>query len=132
MLPVEPSITSFLISDMVIQEKGTNKWSAIGIFDKIIATQFPFVQPRLALYIRLSDAEGDYTIRVEFCDDNDCILAIFEGIRLSIPSRLHNPDLGITTLNLPIQKPGKFYFKLYFNEKFAKDFPLIVEEYCKR
>jgi len=131
MLPVEPSIISFLISDMVIQEKVTNKWSAIGIFDNIIATQFPLVYPRLALYIRLSDAEGDYDIRVEFCDDKDCVIAIFEGIRFSIPSRLHNPELGITTLNLPIQKPGKFNFKLYFNGKWVGDFPLIVEEYNK-
>lgn len=132
MSPAEPSIVSFLISDMVIQEKGTNKWSAIGIFDRIIATDFPLLYPRLSLYIRLSDAEGNYDIRVEFCDDKDCILAIFEGISLSVPSRLHNPDLGITTINLPIQKPGKYYFKLYFNGKFATDFPLNVEVYRKQ
>lgn len=128
MSPVKPEIISFLIADMVIQEKGTNKWSAIGIFDRIRAASFPYVHPVLALYIRLADAEGDYNVRVEFCDDNDKILAVFEGITLSIVSRLHRPDLGIKTVNLLIQKPGKYYFKLYFNGIFAKGFQLDVEE----
>ncbi|MCF6154856.1 MAG: hypothetical protein E3K36_06295 [Candidatus Brocadia sp.] len=128
MLPVKPEIISFLIADMVIQEKGTNKWSAIGIFDKIRAANFPYIHPCLALYIRLADAEGDYDIRVEFCDDNDRIFAVFEGITLSILSRLHHPDIGIRAVNLLIPKSGKYYFKLYFNGAFAKGFQLDVEE----
>ncbi len=128
MIPVKPEIISFLIADMVIQEKGTNKWSAIGIFDKIRAVSFPYIHPGLALYIRLADAEGDYNIRIEFCDDSDQIFAVFEGITLSIQSRLHHPDLGIKTVNLAIPKPGKYYFKLYFNGAFTKGFQLDVEE----
>ncbi len=128
MPPVKPEIISFLIADMVIQEKGTNKWSAIGIFDRIQTAGFPFVHPSLALYIRLSDAKGDYAIRVEFCDDNDHILGVFEGITLSVSSRLHHPDLGIRIINLPIPRPGKYYFKLYFNGEFTRDFPLFVRE----
>lgn len=128
MPPVKPEIISFLLADTAIQEKGTNKWSAIGIFDRIQAASFPFVHPSLALYIRLSDAEGDYAIRVEFCDDNDQILGVFEGMTLSVASRLHNPDLGIRTINLPIPRPGKYYFKLYFNGEFTRDIPLFVKE----
>ncbi|MBI5306852.1 MAG: hypothetical protein HZB37_00550 [Planctomycetes bacterium] len=128
MPPVKPEITSFLLADMVIQEKGTNKWSAIGIFDRIQTASFPFVHPSLALYIRLSDAEGDYAIRVEFCDDNDHILGVFEGITLTVSSRLHNPELGIRTVNLHIPRPGKYYFKLYFNGEFSRDIPLLVRE----
>ncbi|GJQ22667.1 MAG: hypothetical protein HBSAPP01_04570 [Candidatus Brocadia sapporoensis] len=128
MLPVKPEIISFLIADMLIQEKGTNKWSAIGIFDRIRAAAFPYVHPGLSLYVRLADAEGNYDVRVEFCDNNDQILALFEGIRLSIQSRLYHPDIAIKTANLPIPKPGKYYFKLYFNGAFSKGFQLDVEE----
>ena len=131
MSPIEPVIISFLIADTVIQEKGTNKWSAIGIFDRIYAANFPTIHQSIALYIRLSDAEGDYRIRVEFCDDKDHVITFYEGITLSVPSRLLHPDLGIKTVNLPILKPGKYYFKLYFNEKFAKGFPLDVLEIPK-
>lgn len=128
MSPVKPEIVSFLIADMLIQEKGTNKWSAIGIFDRIRAAGFPYVHPGLSLYIRLADAEGNYDVRVEFCDNNDHILAMFDGITLSVHSRLHQPDIAIKTANLPIPKPGKYYFKLYFNKAFVKGFQLHVEE----
>lgn len=128
MIPVKPEIISFLIADMLIQEKGTNKWSAIGIFDRIRAAGFPYIHPGLSLYIRLADAEGHYDVRVEFCDTSDHVLALFEGISLSIQSRLHQPDLAIKTANLTIPEPGKYYFKLYFNGAFAKGFRLDVEE----
>ena len=130
-MTVKPEIISFLIADKVFQEKGTNKWNAIGIFDKIYVDRFPCVYASLGLYFRVSDAEGEYKIRVEFCDDNDKRLALFEGMRLSVKSRLANPDFGIQTRGLPIQKPGKHFFNLYFNDEFVKSMPLIVEQISK-
>lgn len=127
-MPVKPHIKSFLIADTVIQEKVTNKWSAIGIFDRIYAKSFPCIHPSLALYIRLSDAEGDYEIRVEFCDASGRKLAIFEGIRLSVTSRLLAPDFGIQTRALPIPAPGKYTFNLYFNNEFVQGLTLEVEQ----
>ena len=128
MLPVKPEIISFLIADLVLQEKVTNKWSIIGIFDRINTANFPYVHPSLFLYIRLSDAQGDYKIQVEFCDSDDHTLAVFEGITVSVHSRLHYPEFGLKTVNLPIPRPGRYFFKLYFNGEFAKSLPLEVEE----
>lgn len=125
-MSVVPSIKSFLIADMVIREHVTNKWSAIGIFEKIYSNTFPFIQRTLALYVKLTDAEGELEIRVEFCDENDRILALFEGFRLKVPSRLTSADFGIQTRDLPIQKPGKYYFKLYFNNEFVQGLELEV------
>lgn len=55
-MPVKPEVISFIIADMVIQEKATNKWSAVGIFDRVFSKNFPFVHPSLGLYIKLADA----------------------------------------------------------------------------
>ena len=128
MLPAKPNIISFLIADNVIQEKGSNKWSAIGIFDRIYAKNFPCIHFSTALYVKLSDAEGEYNIRVEFTDSNMKKLAIFEGIKLKVTSKLEQPDFGIQTRNLFIPKPGKYTFDLYFNDQFCTGFPLIVEQ----
>jgi len=125
---IKPEIKSFLIADMVTQEKTTNKWSAIGIFDRIGSRNFPCIHPSLGLYIRLADAEGDYDIRVEFCDASGRKLALFGGIRLSVSSRLISPDFGIQTRSLPIPKPGKYTFNLFFNNEFVQSLPLIVEQ----
>lgn len=130
-MSVVPSIKSFLIADMVIKEQGTNKTSAIGIFDKIYSAIFPFIQRTLALYVKLSDAEGELKIRVEFCDENDRILALFEGLKLKVASRLTSADFGIQTRDLPIPKPGKYYFKLYFNDDFVQGLELEVIKFTE-
>ena len=127
MLP-RPNVISFLIADTVIQEKGSNKWSAIGIFDRIYADTFPYIHVNMALYIRLSDAEGDYDIRIEFTDSNERKLEVFEGMKLTVNSKLALPDFGIQTRNLVIPKPDKYKFDLYFNNQFCESFPFIVEQ----
>ena len=129
---VKPEIKSFLIADMVIQEKGSNKWSAIGIFDRISAHQFPFCHPGIGLYARFTDAQGDYHIRIEFCDTDGRKLAFFEGIKISVPSQLMTPDFGIQIHNLVIPKPGQYDFNLFFNGEFVKNFPLIVEQIANK
>lgn len=127
-MPSKPNIISFLIADSVIQEKHSNKWSAIGIFDRIYASKFPCMHANMALYIKLCDAEGDYKIRVEFSDSNARKLGVFEGINLKVGSKLATPDFGIQTRNLFIPKPGKYSFDLYFNDQHCGAFPLNVEE----
>ena len=124
--PIKPEIKSFLIADKVIQEKHTNKWSAIGIFDRIFVKKFPSIHKDLALYIRLSDAEGVYKLRVEFTYQDEKVLSRFEGIEITIPSRLAFPDFGINTQNLPLPKPGKYYFRLILNDEFIQQIPLDV------
>ena len=124
----KPNIISFLIADSIIQEKGTNKWSVIGIFDRIHASSFPFIHPNLALYIKLSDAEGDYSIKIEFTNDAGQKLGVFEGLKLTIHSKLETPDFGIQTRNLTIPSPGKYNFDLYFNDQYCESVPLIIQE----
>lgn len=127
-MPSNPNIITFLIADSVIQEKGTNKWSAIGIFDHVYASRFPTLHNNMALYIRLSDAEGEYDIRVEFVDSDNRRLGLFEGLKLRVASKLEFPDFGIRTQNLMIPKPGKYNFDLYFNNELCKSCPLFAEE----
>lgn len=124
----KPEILTFLIADQVIQEKGTNKWSAIGIFDHIYSDQFPLVHQNLGLYVRLTEANGDYKIRIELVDSNNHKLGIFEGINLKIDSPLLAFDFGIQTRNLHIPKPDKYHFDLYFNDQLCKSLPLFVSQ----
>lgn len=127
-MPSKPKIITFLIADNIIQEKGSNKWSAIGIFDRIYAVKFPYLHANMALYIKLFDAEGEYNIRVEFVDSEGKKMAIFKGIKLKVRSKLDHPDFGIRAQNLMIPKPGKYHFDLYFNDDYCESYPLMVEE----
>lgn len=126
--PLKPVFISFLIADTVIQEKITNKWSVIGVFDRINSNLFPYIHPNLGLYIRITDASGKYAIRVEFCDENNNILSQFEGIHIEVTNRLAAPGFGIQTRNLPIPKPGNYSFNLYFNDDFFQSLPVAVTQ----
>ncbi len=127
----KPEIITFLIADQVIQEKGTNKWSAIGIFDHICADQFPFIYQSMGLYIKLTDAQGDYKIRIEIVDPQHHKVSVFEGINLKIDSRLSSMDLGIQTRNLHLPKPDNYHIDLYFNDQLCKSLPLFVTQAVK-
>lgn len=126
MPPTKPNVTTFLIADKVIQEKGTNKWSAIGIFNRLSAPVFPCLHNTLGLYLRLTDAQGDYDVKIRFCDSHDRDLAMFQGIKLHIPSKLAHQDFGINTRQLPIPKEGRYHFRLYFNDELVEQIALDV------
>jgi len=126
---IKPSITSFLMADQVIREAGTNKWSAIGIFSKMMCPVFPSMYPSMAMYFRLENVQvGDYEIKIEFSDGNGNILATFEGIKLTVNDRLSPVEIGIQTRLLPLPAPGKYDFRLYFNQEFVQSLPLSVEK----
>lgn len=113
-----PSVSSFLIADQVFRQD-TGKWCIIGVFNRILAGRFPCVHPSLGLFVRLSDALGDYEVRVDYCDSEDRVITKLEGIRLNVRDRLANVELGIQTYNLPIKAPGRYFFRLYFNNELA-------------
>ena len=60
-----PSLNAMLLCDLTIREHGSGKISLIGVFENISAARFPVVHRALSVYAKLTDAEGDYTIRLE-------------------------------------------------------------------
>ena len=73
--PPKPIVNAMLVCDKVITETGTNKKSLIGIFENINAYKFPCIHHFLAVYIKLTDANGRYKFRLELVDlENDSIV----------------------------------------------------------
>ena len=55
-----------LICDIAIRETQTNKVTLVGIFDRVMATDFPVTYARpIAVYARITDAQGTYDLRLE-------------------------------------------------------------------
>lgn len=121
-----PVIRSFLIADAVLQDRLTGKWSVIGIFDKIYGPAFPCVHPSLALYLRFADAQGRYRVRVEFRDADGKVICAREGIEFEAKDQLQDGDFGLTTHGLPLERPGRYQFRLYLNDEFAASAVLDV------
>lgn len=119
-----PEVKAFLIADSVIQEKMTNKWSLIGVFDRVAAPSFPTARPSLGIYVKLADARGKYKIALEFRDAQDRTLNRLEGIEIAVPASASTVDFGLQTFNLPIPTPGKYHFVLYINDEIAQMVPV--------
>jgi len=121
-----PIVKSFIIADAVLQDRLTGKWSIIGVFDRVMAPSFPVVHPTVALYLRLSDAQGKYKIRVEFRDDADRRVGLFEGIELEVKDAAQAIEVGLPTHMLPLEKPGKYQFQLFINDEYSSSAELTV------
>ena len=121
-----PIVKSFLIADAVLHDRLTGKWSIIGVFDRVMAPAFPVVHPTVALYLRMSDAQGKYRMRVEFRDSTDRRVGLFEGIEMEVKDPAMAVEVGLPTHMLPLEKPGKYQFQLYINDEYSASAELSV------
>ena len=113
-----PASSAMLMCDFAIREEGTGKVNLIGIFDTIFATQFPVVHPRLSVYVRLTDAEGEYEFKLEMVRLED-EKAVGEGrVQATIGDRMGSHELIFNLGNLVFERPGRYEFRLFGNQKY--------------
>ena len=126
----KPLVLSFLLCDHVIKEAGTGKWSAIGIFDQIVVdASFPVVHPSLAMYCRLTDAEGEYDLTIDIgrlVESGYEVIAHAEGLKLQARDRTRTGDFGIVTRNLLFPAPGRYQVRLLSRGELLGEYPLMV------
>ena len=121
-----PVVKSFLIADTVIHDRIAGKWSIIGVFDRVMAPQFPVIHPTLAFYLKLGDVQGKYKIKVEFRDSADARKGLIEGIEIDVKVAAQSFEVGFHAPPLPLEKPGKYQFQLFVNDEFIASAPLDV------
>ncbi|MBI2160737.1 MAG: hypothetical protein HYU25_10255 [Candidatus Rokubacteria bacterium] len=60
-----PVVSALLLCDLIIREEGTHKASLIGIVRSISAPRFPANLGELWVYPMVTDAEGEYRLRLD-------------------------------------------------------------------
>ncbi len=129
-MSARPLVLAFLLCDQVIREAGTGKWSAIGIFDQIIVeNRFPAVHPSLAMYCRLTDAEGDYELSIDIgrlTENGHDVIGEVKGLKLRAKDRTRTGDFGIVTRNLVFPEAGRYQVRLLANGELLGEYPLLV------
>ena len=116
--PPIPSVVAMLICDQIINEQVTNKKSLIGVFDNFNSLMFPVVFQRLAVYVKLADAVGDYLFKLRIVKLKDESLIAELGIQAHIPDASQYSELALNMGNIPLPEPGKYEFQLYAGENF--------------
>jgi len=121
-----PVVKSFLIADVVIQDRMTGKWSVIGVFDRILSPAYPVIHPSVAFYVKMGDLQGRYRIKVEFRDETDKKVGVIEGPPIDVKEVAQSFELGIGLANVKLERPGKYQFQLFVNDEFIASAPLDV------
>jgi hypothetical protein len=126
-----PEVKSFVIADQVFRQE-SGKWCIIGVFDRILSSQFPARHPSMGLWLKLADASGKYSVRLEFQDSTGRVLSRVAGLQLDVQDRMAEPEVGIQTQNLMLPSPGAYFVKLFFNDHLAKTDIQITAAYPEK
>jgi hypothetical protein len=111
--PPHPVFKAMLICDQAIREEGTGKTSLIGIFEQIGARRFPVRHSSLAVYAMMTDAQGEYAVRLELVRLDD-LMTVGEGQgRMTVEDRQKTTEITFTLANLQFEQPGTYEFRLY-------------------
>lgn len=113
-----PSVVAMLICDQIINEQDTNKKNLIGVFENFISPVFPVLMPRLAVYVKLADALGDYLFKLRLVNLKDESLVAEIGIAAKIADSTRHSELALNFGNLPIPVEGKYEFQLYAGDEY--------------
>jgi hypothetical protein len=116
-----------LLCDHTIREAGTGKVSLIGVFENISAARFPVVHRALSVYAKLGDAEGEYAIRLELLRLEDGHVVAQGALRAAFADRMTPGELIFALDNLALDRPGRYEFRLYANDRFVagKSFTVV-------
>jgi hypothetical protein len=115
-----PSVVAMLTCEKIIEEAGTGKKSLISIFTGVHhAGGFPF-SLSMALYVRLTDGEGQYVFRVDILhlqsDKKIGSATLSPGIEPM--DRLAVMEVSIHIPRIDFPEPGKYEFQFYANDVF--------------
>jgi len=112
-----PVLTAMLLCDMVITDPDSRKKTLVGIFSLLRSLQFP-TRRTMAVYARLTDAQGRYVFRLELVDiERDRVLADGVSDPAEIRDRLSSFDFALP-ITVTLENPGLYEFRLYANNAY--------------
>jgi hypothetical protein len=111
-----PSVVAMLICDQIITEEGTNKRSLIGVFDNLFTLQFPVIVPKVGVYAKLADAEGQYLFRIRVVDLKDESLIGEVQVQADIPDGSQYSEIALNFGGVPLPDEGRYEFQLYADD----------------
>ena len=123
-----------LICDQVITEQGTNKKSLIGIFENIGASQFPAAHHSMCVYVKLTDAQGNYKFQLGLYDlSNETAIAdcpVPDEVLIASPLNSH--ELVFNLKGIRFIHPGEYEFRIFANDRIFGQKKFIINEIRKK
>lgn len=109
---VKPSVVSMLICDQVIDDKVTNKKSAIGLFNIIIVPRLPMTIPQIAVLISVTEIAGATELELRLVRDADNEVIFQTRGKINAPDPLSTVDLVFAMQGLKLTQAGQHAFEV--------------------
>lgn len=107
-----PTLVSILICDQVIDDKLTNKKSAIGLFNMVIVSEFPARIAQLNVLASLTEITGRTPLELRLVRDADNHVLFGTKGQVEAPNPLVTVDLLFNLQGIQIPAAGQYAFEL--------------------
>ena len=110
--PVVPTLVSILICDQVIDDRMTNKKSAIGLFNAIVAQSLPSQIQHMAVMVTLTEVTGKTPLEIRLVRDSDNAVILQTQGHVESPNPLGMIDLVFNLQGVAIQTAGPYAYEV--------------------
>ena len=107
-----PTLVSFLICDQVIDDKLSNKKSAIGIFNTIIVPKLPTSIHQMAILASVTEIVGRIELEIRLVRDTDNAVLFSGKGHVEAPDPLAIVDLLFAMQGVKIPEAGQYGFEI--------------------
>jgi hypothetical protein len=122
---------AFLADEANVSQEG--KLNVLGIFDRIAATAFPTVHPRMVFAFRVQSGYADsgqpFPVRVRLMDEDGGVLFDASGEMVAPqvqPGEFSTANQVFTLVGVQFQKPGSYKFVIGLGELPPHETPFSV------
>lgn len=125
-----PTLVSLLICDQVIDDKLSNKKSAIGLFSVIVVPRMPAAIHQMAVLASLTELSGKTQLELRLMRDADDTAVFSSQGYVNAPNPLAVVDLLFTLRGIRIQDAGQYAFEVLHEGELLgrRRFQLIVRQ----
>jgi hypothetical protein len=107
-----PTLVSLLICDQVIDDKLTNKKSAIGLFNTILVHQVPTRIHSMAVLASLTEIAGRTPVELRLVRDADNAVVLTTKGHIDAPNPLATIDLMFALQGIRLGAAGQYAFEI--------------------
>ncbi|MBL8878600.1 MAG: hypothetical protein JNG88_05720 [Phycisphaerales bacterium] len=111
-----PTLVSLLLCDQLIDDRFTNKKSAIGMFNTIISPTMPTVIQQVTVLASLTELSGQSIVELRLVRDADNGLIFSGNGRVDAPNPLAVVDLIFTLQGIQLPTPGQYAMELWSSD----------------
>lgn len=111
-----PTLVSLLLCDQIIDDRFTNKKSAIGMFNTIISPTMPTAIHQLCVLASLTELSGPTFVELRMVRDADDVQMFRGNGQVEAPNPLAVVDLVFTLQGIQIPTAGQYAIELWASD----------------